>query len=403
MKKLSLLVLAIISTTILSAQVTSVTPNSGIQGAIGLAIQISGSNTNFNQGSSTYIYFSQGSSTYISGYNATVTSLTSISAYLDISFGNTTGAYDLTLNNGDSSYFLPSAFTVTPGPVPLITYVDTNYSSLGTTLDVVISGTNTNFQSGSSTVWFTQGSSTIYPNFINVTNSLSLTANITIPSNYPAGFYGVNVYDNIDNTLTLPYGFFVSDSTIGLLSVTGDSATYNLGDSNITLIITGAGTHFATSGDTTIVWLGQVHRSEVPNIFPVRVQFLSNTQISATFHFPNNIPSGNYDIFVYNPIDGELTKQWAVNLHATGINSINADNIKVYPNPVTGKLFIESDSKETITSIALTSLNGSLVSKQSGTSDHIQVVDVQNISSGVYILSVTDRTGTVVYKKVMVE
>ena len=96
--------------------------------------------------------------------------------------------------------------------------------------------------------------------------------------------------------------------------MTSDSTTYMLGDSSITIIITGSGTHFATQGDTTIVWLGQVHRSEVPNIFPVSVHFISNTQISATFNFPTNVPGGYYDIFTYNSIDGEMTKQWAVNL-----------------------------------------------------------------------------------------
>jgi hypothetical protein len=365
-------------------------------------VQISG--TNFTQGSSTYVSFSQGSATYLSGYSNVINNANSLTTYLDIPFSATTGVYDLTVvDGGGTTYNLNSAFTVLAGLIPQITYVDTNYGALGSTLDVVISGTNTNFQSGSSTVWFTQGSATIYANLVTVSNPLSLTANITIPTGYPAGFYDVNVYDYTDNTVTLPYGFFVSDSTIGIVSVTGDSTTYNLGDSSITIIITGAGTNFAFQGDTTIVWLGQVHRSAVANIFATSTHVISNTRISATFHFPTNVPSGRYDLFTYNTIDGELTKQWALNLRATSIGNTGSDKIKVYPNPVNGKLFIESDSRENMQTISLTALNGTLVSKQSATEDKVQELNVQNVNSGIYILSVTDRTGAVTYKKIIVE
>ena len=402
MKKLHLIILSLIFTTAISAQtITSLTPDSATQGSYGLAVLISGSNTSFSSGTSTYVYFSQGSSTIFAGYNTIVNSSTSITTNVDIPFSVAPGVYDLSLTNGNNNYSLNSAFTVLAGQAPEISYVDTNYATTGTTLDVAISGTNTDFQSGSSTVWFSQGSTTIFANFVNVTNSGLLTANITLSLNYPAGFYDVNVYDNIDNVLTLPYGFFVGDSTIGIVSVTSDSTTYMLGDSSITIIITGSGTHFATQGDTTIVWLGQVHRSEVPNIFPVSVHFISNTQISATFNFPTNVPGGYYDIFTYNSIDGEMTKQWAVNLVSTGITATNADKIKVYPNPVSGKMYIESTG-QSIADISLTSLNGQVVLKKAGTAKE-EILNTESLESGIYILSVTDQSGATSYKKIVIE
>jgi hypothetical protein len=402
MKKLHLSLLSLIFATAINAQtITSLTPDSATQGSYSLAVEISGTNTSFSSGTSTYVYFNQGSSTYLGGYNTVVNSSTSITTYVDIPFSVNPGVYDLLLYNGNNNFSLNSAFTVLAGQLPEISYVDTNYATTGATLDVVISGTNTSFQSGSSTVWFSQGSTTIIPNFITIIDSVSLTANITLSPNYPAGFYDVNVYDNLDNTLTLPYGFFVGDSTIGIVSVTSDSTTYNLGDSSITIIITGSGTHFAQTGDTTIVWLGQVHRSEVPNIFPVRVHFISNTQISATFDFPTNIASGYYDIFTYNSIDGEMTKQWAVNLISTGITATNADKIKVYPNPVSGRMYIESTG-ENIADISLTSLNGQVVLKKAGTAKEA-ILNTESLESGVYILSVTDQSGATSYKKIVIE
>ena len=396
--------LALVLSASLSAQtITNVNPNSGAQGTNGLAIQISGSGTNFSSGSNTYVYFTQGTATYLTGYGTTVSNANSLTTYLDIPFWAGTGLYDLTVINGGNTTSLASAFTVLLGQLPQISYVDTNYSTTGVTLDVAISGTATNFQSGTNTsVWFTQGSSTIYANFVNVFNSLSLTANITIPANQPFGFYNVNVYDQNDGYLTLPYGFFVSDTTVGIVSVTGDTTVYNFGDS-VTIIITGQGTHFAAQGDTTTVWLGQVHRSMVPNVFPVRTEVLSNTQIRATFYFNAQTPAGYYDVFVLNHTDGELTKIRAVNHLTNGIDGINADQISVYPNPASGKLYIESTNQVVMKSISLTSLTGAVVLNRAAAGGGKEVIDLQNIETGIYILSVTDQSGAISYKKILVD
>ena len=407
MKTIFFLAFAISTSLLFSQNINSVSPNSGAQATRALAVTISGSGTNFGQATSTNVYFTQGSSTYLPGYNTVVNNASTITTYIDIPASTPTGVYSMSIYEGSSSiasYGLTSAFTVLAGLIPQISYVDTNYSALGTTLDVIISGTNTNFQSGSNTsVWFTQGSATIYPNYVNSTSATSVIANITIPSSYPTGFYDVNTWDNIDSYLTLPYGFFVSDSTVGIVSVTGDSTIYNLGDSNITIIITGAGTHFAMQGDTTIVWLGQIHRSAVPNIFPVSVHVISNTQISATFHFPYNVPAGTYDLFAFNHTDGELSKQLAINLRSTGIGSIDPDNIKVYPNPVSGKLYISSDAKLSLATISLTSLTGAVVLKQNASNAATQEVNVEHIQTGIYILTLTDKYGATTYKKVLVD
>lgn len=401
MKNVQLLALALIMSVTLSAQsITSLSPNSGTQGSYGLSVQISGTGTNFDQASSTYVYFTQGTATYLSGYSTVVNNANSLTTYVDIPFSAATGLYDLTVINGGNTTSLASAFTVLLGQIPEITYVDTNYSTPGTTLDVAISGLGTNFQSGTNTsVWFTQGSSTIYANFVNVLNSLSLTANVTIPSGQPFGFYDVNAYDPNDGVVTLPYGFFVSDTTIDIVSVSGDTSVYNYGDS-VTIIITGQGTHFTAQGDTDIVWLGQVHRSMVPNVFPVSVQILSNTQIRATFLFGPSTPSGYFDVFVYNHTDGELTKVRAVNHLTTGIDAVNADNIKVYPNPASGKLYIESSAQ--IKSISMTSLTGAVVVNKTTTGSK-QMVNLQNIDAGIYILTVTDESGATSYKKILVD
>jgi hypothetical protein len=331
-----------------------------------------------------------------------VNSPTSLTTWLDIPTGTSTGAYDLSVYNGNTDLSLNSAFSIIAGLLPQITSVDTNYSTPNTTLDVVISGLYTNFQSGSSTVWFSQGTNTIYANSVTVLDSVSLTANITLAPNDPFGFYDVNVSDYVDNTISLPYGFFVSDTVIGIVSVTGDSTTYDFGDS-VTILITGMGTHFAVQGDTTTVWLAQAHRSEVPNIIAAHTHAISNTQISATFFIPSHVPTGYYDVFTYNTLDGELTQQKAIYLTATGITGTEADHIKVYPNPATNMLYIEAGNQEGISSVALTALDGTSALKVSGSQTSRQALDLSAVDPGIYILSVTGQSGTVSYRKIIVE
>jgi uncharacterized alkaline shock family protein YloU len=79
----------------------------------------------------------------------------------------------------------------------------------GTTINVAISGQNSNFQQGTTTVWFNQGSSTIYASNVNVSNNTSLVAQVGIPYGTPLGLYQTNVQDPIDNTISLVNSFTV--------------------------------------------------------------------------------------------------------------------------------------------------------------------------------------------------
>lgn len=62
-----------------------------------------------------------------------------------------------------------------------ITNVTPSIGMEGTTINVSISGQNSNFQQGTTTVWFNQGSSTIYASSVNVNNNTNLVAQVGIP------------------------------------------------------------------------------------------------------------------------------------------------------------------------------------------------------------------------------
>ena len=87
--------------------------------------------------------------------------------------------------------------------------VTPNQSVRNTTVDVVISGSSTNFGQGTSSidqsVWFDQATSTapivILPNTVTVNSPTTLTANFTFTLSHPAGYYDVNVLNSIDGHL----------------------------------------------------------------------------------------------------------------------------------------------------------------------------------------------------------
>jgi hypothetical protein len=102
--------------TVHSATIESVTPDSASEGDI-LSVQISGLNTNFSQGSSTYIQFEQGTSTYFTGYNTLVNTPTQLSTSISISCSASPGLYNLLIEESNGCLLTQdSAFKVILSP-----------------------------------------------------------------------------------------------------------------------------------------------------------------------------------------------------------------------------------------------------------------------------------------------
>jgi len=137
--------------------ITSVTPNTGVQGTT-VAVTIQGANfVDSAQGRYITIEFAQPGTTNSLGGGLDVPPPTSTTYHWDVIIpaGAATGAYDLKITNPDGqSGTLPGAFTVTaplptlpPTPPPLpprpvITSVTPNYGVQGTTVPVTIEGAN---------------------------------------------------------------------------------------------------------------------------------------------------------------------------------------------------------------------------------------------------------------------
>jgi len=70
---------------------------------------------------------------------------------------------------------------------------------------------------------------------------------------------------------------------------------------------------------------------------------------------------------------------------------------RIFPNPASESLYVESE--ETISRVNIFSLTGNLIHSISDTGDYRVTVDVSNMPSGLYIISVTSSSGNIFSSK----
>ncbi|MBJ7428924.1 MAG: T9SS type A sorting domain-containing protein [Bacteroidia bacterium] len=178
----------------------SVTPNTGMQGQT-LAVSITGLNTNFSSGSNTVKFFSQGTESF-DFYELSNSPINNnlLSASIIIDPSAPTGVYSVGVeNNIDGLVMLNNSFTVTQNNKS-ITTVAPNNGTQGQTLNVTITGLNTNFTTGSPSFYFIrQGSPTSDIQTLNITATSATQANVqisidlaTLPGLYDVGYYNIN-------------------------------------------------------------------------------------------------------------------------------------------------------------------------------------------------------------------
>lgn len=217
--------------------ITTLNPNSGKQGQQNLSIALTGAFTHFVQGTTT-ANFGAG----IGVASLTVTSPTAATAIINIDPAAATGLRNVTLTTGSETAALLGGFTVNPG-TPVITQVNPNTGAVGQqNLSVIVTGQFTHFVQGSTSVAF----GGIPVNSVTVNSPTSLTAAISIPSNFPAGQRTVSVSDPSEG-ISLANAFTVTTSPF-LAQVSPNSAQQ--GTLNLSVTLIAQNTHFV-QGTTT--------------------------------------------------------------------------------------------------------------------------------------------------------
>lgn len=211
MNKLHTLIIALIlSTSLMSQNLQTVNPNTGISGHT-LALSLTGQNTHFNQGSNT-IWFSVGSTTAFSMTNPTATSSSVISGNVSIPYGTPNGVYNVNAhNNTDGIMTMYNAFIVSASSAQIIS-VAPNNGNHGQTLSLSLSCQNANFSSGTNTqVWFSQGSYTMMGTNTTVLSNNLINTDLYISQTAPSGVYNSLASNSIDGTLMKASSFTVNN------------------------------------------------------------------------------------------------------------------------------------------------------------------------------------------------
>lgn len=299
MKKIiPVIILSLVFNNLISQEIINVNPNNSIQGE-NIDLTITGQDAHFMQATNTTLWFSQGSSTILDPIYFDVQNDNSILANFSFSLFDPSGDYNVNVSNSiDDNLTLENGFTLnTYSTDTFLVSVEPSEAHQNETIGLTISGYNTNFGQASNTIWFNQGSNTIYPYYQYAINNNEISAYFSFYESHPTGLYDLNVQNSIDGTLLLEDEFTLL-SYPKLESVTPDEA-YK-GDI-IELTITGENTSFNQASNT--VWFSQGSETA---IYPVNTDIVSDSKIVAEFAFFNTYETGTYDVNVYNYLDSYL-------------------------------------------------------------------------------------------------
>lgn len=185
-----------------NAGISFFTPATMNQGDLGVVVTVNGNPaTHFQQGVTT-VALSQFPNT-LNASNVSVTNASTLTATFDVPSAQTAGVYALTATTLGENASLSGMRVNTV--IPSISSAAPSNGDPGTTVSVVLTGINSGWVQGTTTVSF--GDLTV--NSVTVANPNSLTANVTIPQLVTPGTRTITVTTS-SRTLTLTNGFAVN-------------------------------------------------------------------------------------------------------------------------------------------------------------------------------------------------
>ena len=230
-----------------TAVITSVSPNTALQGTTLNNVAVTGFSTNWVNGTTT---FSFGSGITVSNVN--VTSATTATMTLTMAPLASVGEYAATAQTGGEIATLHNAFVVQPGTPILLSSIPTSEQQ-GSMFSIGILGQFTSFDQATTTV--NLGAGIVNP-VVNVTSSNSITVTGSVSPVTPVGYRNIVVTQGTGSSLralTLYSALYISPGPAAISSVS--PASQNQGVTAVPVTITGANTHF-TAGTPSIGFSG---------------------------------------------------------------------------------------------------------------------------------------------------
>lgn len=244
-------------------------PLTGAQGTT-MDLNVTGVNTTFTQG---VTLASLGDGVKVN--SVTALSLTTATVNVTIDPIAPLGARNFTITTGGEYGVIMSAFSVTPSLASLTSILPTG-AAQGSSATVTFTGNLTHWVPSGSQVSFGGG---IVVGAVNVSNSTTLTANITVPPLTPAGTYPATVNTN-GEIVTLPNAFTVTLATPFLSGVSPTS-----GNQGQTLDVNLAGTFTSFTVGTPSFNFG-------PNITVNSFLVTDNTHVKVNITIANTAFAG---------------------------------------------------------------------------------------------------------------
>ncbi|HEY5329958.1 MAG TPA: Ig-like domain-containing protein [Acidobacteriaceae bacterium] len=217
------------------------------------------------------------------------------------------GYRSLTVTNGSQVLGLSNVFYVSPGPA-VVNSVAANTAGQGATLSVQITGTNTNWQNGVTTLSFPG----VLVNSFVVNSSTLITANITVSNYAPAGQVSVTATTGGEVATGINV-FNITQTQPELLAVVPSSGPQGWTTQNVTL--TGDFTHFSTANSVANFGAGVTVNSVTASS---ATSLIANVTVQPTANL------GYRNVTVITGTEGvSLTNAFRVTLGPAAISGLN--------------------------------------------------------------------------------
>lgn len=207
----------------------------------------------------------------------------------------------------------------------ILTGVDPNEGEQCQRLTLTVTGENTNFYQGTSSLWLDHDGFHIGAASETVINPNQIVGEFFFNPQQPIGNYDVHASNGTSADLILEDGFLLTEVVDLPILISNEPDSANTGET-ILMDIIGNYTHFATSGVSNTVYL---NRPNGGHVSASSINVIDEQHMEVGFYFNVYKPAGFYDLHVMNQLDGEMIIDYALELIDIG-NS--PEIVSVEPN-----------------------------------------------------------------------